>query len=63
VIQLVKSWIRAIPTHISKELVQKYFDEFCFRLNRSQFKESIFDKVVMRMIFHKPFTFNMIRCS
>jgi len=63
VIQSVKSWLRAIPTHISKEHVQKYFDEFCFRLNRSQFKESIFDKVIHRMVVQKPFTFQMIRCN
>ncbi|HHH52637.1 MAG TPA: IS1595 family transposase [Bacteroidetes bacterium] len=62
VIQTLKSWLRAIPTHISKEHVQKYFDEFCFRLNRSQFKKSIFDKVIHRMIAQEPFTFQMIRC-
>lgn len=63
IIQSVKSWLRAIPTHISKEHVQKYFDEFCFRLNRSQFKESIFDKIVNRMVFQKPLSFEDIKCT
>ena len=63
IIQSVKSWLRAIPIHISKEHSQKYFDEFCFRLNRSKYKESIFDKIINRMVVHEPFTFEMIRCS
>jgi len=63
VIQSVKSWLRAIPTHTSKGHVQKYFDEFCFRLNRSQFKETIFDKIVQRMVLQEPFPFEMIKCT
>ena len=54
IVQSVKSWLRAIPIHINKEHSQKYFDEFCFRLNRSQHKESIFDKIINRMVLHEP---------
>ncbi|MCM4158268.1 IS1595 family transposase, partial [Gramella sp. AN32] len=36
VIMQLKSWLRAIPTHVSKWHIQSYFDEFCFRINRSQ---------------------------
>ena len=46
----VKSWLRAITTHVSKWHIQAYFDEFCFRINRSQFKNSIFDKTFTRMV-------------
>ncbi len=46
VIMQLKSWLRAIPTHISKWHIQAYFDEFCFRMNRSQFKQSIFHKTL-----------------
>jgi len=63
IIQSVKSWLRAIPTHISKEHIEKYFDEFCFRLNRSLYKESIYDKIINRMVNQKPFTFEMIKCT
>lgn len=63
IIQSVKSWLRAIPTHISKEHIEKYFDEFCFRLNRSLYKVSIFDKIINRMVIQKPLTFEMIRCT
>jgi len=54
VIQQIKSWIRAIPTHVSKEHVQAYYDEFCFRINRSIFKQSIFHKTIERMVAEKP---------
>ena len=54
VIMQLKSWIRAIPTHVSKWHIQSYFDEFCFRINRSQFKESIFHKTIETMVNAKP---------
>ena len=54
VIMQLKSWLRAIPTHVSKWHVQAYFDEFCFRINRSQFKHSIFHKTIERMVIAKP---------
>ena len=55
VIMQLKSWLRAIPTHVSKWHVQAYFDEFCFRINRFQFKHSIFHKTIERMVETKPF--------
>jgi len=54
VIMQLKSWLRAIPTHVSKWHVQAYFDEFCFRINRSQFKQSIFHKTIERMVIANP---------
>ncbi len=54
IIMQVKSWIRAIPTHVSKAHIQAYFDEFCFRINRSQNKASIFHKTILRMVESKP---------
>lgn len=53
VIMLLKSWIRAIPTHVSKFHIQSYFDEFCYRINRSQAKHSIFYKTIEIMVIHK----------
>jgi len=54
VIMQLKSWLRAIPTHVTKWHIQAYFDEFCFRMNRSQFKESIFHKTIERMVGAYP---------
>ena len=54
IIMQVKSWLRAIPTHVSNWHIQKYFDEFCFRLNRSQAKQTIFHKTMEKMVTKKP---------
>ena len=54
IIMQVKSWLRAIPTHVSNWHIQKYFDEFCFRLNRSQAKQTIFHKTMEKMVAKKP---------
>ncbi|MFY0600945.1 MAG: IS1595 family transposase [Cyclobacteriaceae bacterium] len=53
IIQNVKSWLRAIPTHVSKEHTQAYLDEFCYRLNRSIHLDSIFDNLIYRMVKHR----------
>ena len=50
VIHQIKSWIRTVPTHVSKKHIQSYFNEFVFRINRSIFKESIFHKIIQRMV-------------
>ncbi|MGE6354233.1 IS1595 family transposase [Flavobacterium sp. NPDC079362] len=54
VIHQIKSWIRTVPTHVSKKHIQSYFDEFSFRINRSLFKETIFHKTIQRMITAMP---------
>ena len=61
IIMQVKSWLRAIPTHVSKWHIQKYFDEFCFRINRSQCQNSIFHKTIIRMVESKPVYQNLIK--
>ena len=63
IIMQVKSWLRAIPTHVSKWHIQAYFDEFCFRINSSQFKNSIFHKTITRMVEAKPVYQNQIKQS
>jgi len=54
VIMQLKSWLRAIPTHVRKWHIQAYFHEFCFRINRSPFKQRIFHKTLERMVIAKP---------
>tara|TARA_R110002049_G_scaffold304996_1_gene500829 strand:+ start:24862 stop:25422 length:561 start_codon:yes stop_codon:yes gene_type:complete len=56
IIHQVKSWIRTIPTHVSKDHIQKYFDEFSYRINRSQSKKTIWQNTIMKMVNHKPIT-------
>lgn len=52
-IQQLKSWIRGTHHSIKKYHVSTYFDEFSFRINRSQWKDSIFHKCVERMVRHE----------
>jgi transposase-like protein len=60
VIHQIKSWIRTVPTHVSKKHIQSYFDEFTFRINRSIFKENIFHKTIERMMISMPIYQNQI---
>lgn len=57
----VKPWLRTLPTHLSKYLIQAYFDEFCLRINRSQFKTSVFHRTIRRMAESKPIYQNQIK--
>ena len=48
-IQQLKSWIRGIHHSVNTNYLQGYLDEFCYRINRSIFKNSIFDNLIARM--------------
>lgn len=60
VIQQVKSWLRTIPTHVDKMHIEKYFNEYSYRINRSQAKQSIWHNTIVRMLNHKPILQNQI---
>ncbi len=54
----VKSWIRTTYSWVSENNINRYFDEFCYRINRSQNKDKIFNNLIKRMvkadtIYHK----------
>lgn len=49
-IHQVKSWIRTTYSWVSPHNLDRYFDEFCYRLNRSQSKKTIFNNLIQRMI-------------
>jgi transposase-like protein len=46
----IKSWIRTTFAGVSHRHIQKYFNEFCYRLNRSQSKSNIFNNLIQRMV-------------
>jgi len=52
VIHQIKTNIRTIQTHVQKGHLQKYLDEYFYRLNRSLFKETIFDNLFKRLVRH-----------
>ncbi|MEQ9405627.1 MAG: IS1595 family transposase [Cyclobacteriaceae bacterium] len=53
-IQQLKGWIRGIFHRINDHYLQGYLDEFCFRLNRHLFRDTIFHTLVNKMMSHQP---------
>lgn len=49
-IHQVKSWLRTTYSWVSEENIDRYLDEFCYRINRSQNKETIFNNLIGRMV-------------
>ena len=51
-----KNWLRGVHSYCNKEYLQKYIDEYFFRYNRMNFRESILEKIIQRMVINKPIT-------
>ncbi|TXK76587.1 MULTISPECIES: IS1595 family transposase [Mesonia] len=49
-IHQVKSWIRTTYSWVSDNNLNRYFNEFCFRINRSQSKDTIFNNLITKMV-------------
>jgi len=49
-IHQVKSWIRTTYSYVSPFHINGYFDEFCYRLNRSGSKKTILHNLISRMM-------------
>jgi len=49
-IHQLKSWLRTTYSWVSPFHLDRYFDEFCYRLNRSQSKKTIFNNLIQRMV-------------
>ena len=49
-IHQIKSWIRTTCSWVSDFNVNRYFNEFCFPINRSQSKHTIFDNLITKMV-------------
>ncbi len=49
-IHQVKSWIRTTYSWVSHHNLNRYFNEFCFRINRSQSKNTIFNNLMTKMV-------------
>ena len=62
-IHQVKSWIRTTYSWVSKKNINRYFDEFCYRINRSQSKDTIFNNLIKRMVKTDNITHREIICG
>ena len=56
-----KSWLRGIHHHVSTIHMSAYLDEFCFRFNRKNNLDNIFDTLINRMVCAKPFSITDFR--
>lgn len=49
-IHQVKSWIRTTYSWVSEKHINRYLNEFSYRLNRSQSKATVFNNLIKRMV-------------
>ena len=62
-IHQIKSWIRTTYSWISDFNINRYFNEFCYRINRSQSKETIFNNLITKMVKKQKVYHKEIICS
>ena len=62
-IHQVKSWLRTTYSWVSEKNIERYFNEFCYRINRSQSKDTIFNNLIRRMVTSDNITHAEIICS
>jgi len=63
IIHQLKSWLRSTYSWVHEEHIEKYLDEFSYRINRSIYKQTIFHNLISRMLNAQPITYQMIKIS
>ncbi len=63
VIAQLKSWLRSVYSWIHEGHIEKYLNEFSFRINRSIHKQTIFHKLIVRLMKVQPITYQDIKIS
>jgi transposase-like protein len=61
IIMNLKSWLRGIHHKCSKAHLQSYLNEFFYRFNRRNSRNTIFDGLIIRMMQHHPFSIQDFR--
>ena len=62
-IHKVKTWIRTTYSYVSAFHINRYFDEFTFRLNRSRSRDNIFHNLITRMVKSENIQHSELVCS
>lgn len=57
----LKGWCRGIYHRVTGNYLQGYLNEYCYRFNRSIFKETAFDKLIQRMVLAKPIEYKLLK--
>ncbi len=63
IIHQIKSWLRTIYSWVHPKHINSYLDEFSFRINRSIYKYSIFDKIIERVVNNRHIAYKEIIVS
>jgi len=63
IIHQLKSWLRSVYSWVHQAHIEKYLAEYSYRINRSIYKQTIFDNLIQRMIKAQPITYQMIKIS
>jgi transposase-like protein len=59
----MKGWLRGIHHQCSDKHYQKYLDEYCFRTNRRNTEQSIFQNIMLRVATNKTKTFKELKAN
>ena len=62
-IHKIKSWIRDVYSWVSDFNINRYLNEFCYRINRSQSKETVFNNIINRMVVADKMYQSKIICN
>jgi len=62
-IHQIKSWIRPTYSWVSDFNINRYFNEFCHRINRSQNKAAIFNNLITKMVYKEKIYHSQIICN
>ncbi|GAA4107276.1 hypothetical protein GCM10022393_02440 [Aquimarina addita] len=62
-IHQIKAWIRTTYSWVSDFNLNRYFNEFCFRINRSQSKATIFNNLITKMVSKEKVYQKQIICN
>ena len=63
IIHQVKSWIRGIYSQVSEFNIDLYLAEYSFRINRLQNKDTIFNKLMKRIVERSPVFQSQLVCN
>jgi hypothetical protein len=63
IVHQLKSWLRSVYSWVHAEHIEKYLDEYSFRINRSIYKETIFHNLILRMVNGNAITYQTIKIS
>lgn len=61
VIHQVKSWLRCVFSWVHEGHIEKYLAEYSFRINRSIYKDSIFHKLIERLVMREAVQYKQVK--